>query len=103
MAIFKLLSIEFEYLNRFHYALIRVRDNEYREYHITVMDSALEQLLYGNHVIQEVNGRLQVDLPSQRNEQGKLKLAIATALRDYLKNNDELLIPPYAEQVSNPQ
>ena len=103
MAISKLLSLEFEYGNRFHYAVIRIKDTEYREYHITVMDGLLDQLLYGSHVILEVNGRLQVDLPSQRNEQGKLKLAIATALHDYLKNNDGLLIPAHAEPVGNTQ
>jgi hypothetical protein len=98
MNIVKLLSIEFEYRDSFYYALIRVKDNEFREYHITVMDGTLEQLLYGNHIILEVNGRLQVDLPSQRNEQGKLKLAIASALRDYLVNSDTL-IPPRQEEV----
>jgi len=84
----RLLSIEFEYRNTFYYALIRVKENTYREYHITVMNGTLEKLLYGSHVILEVNGRLQVDLPAEHNEQGKLKLAIARALREYLKNND---------------
>jgi hypothetical protein len=89
----RLLSLEFEYKNSFYYALIRVIENTYREYHVTVMDGSLEQLLYGSHIIIEVNGRLQVDLPAEHNEQGKLKLAIAKSLRDYLKNN-EMLIPP---------
>jgi hypothetical protein len=103
MAIFKLLSIGFEYRSRFHYALIRVKDNEYREYHITIIDRTLEHLLYGSHVILEVNGRLQVDLPSQRNEQGKLKLAIATALRDYLRNNEDMLIPSFKQTIGTPE
>ena len=94
----KLLSIEFEYKGSFYYALIRVKDKTYREYHITVMNGPLEQLLFGSHIILEVNGRLQVDLPAEHNEQGKLKLAIASALREYLKNNDELLLPPDADQ-----
>jgi hypothetical protein len=90
----KLLSIEFEYRKTFYYALIRVKQNTYREYHVTVMNGALEQLLYGSHIILEVNGRLQVDLPAEHNEQGKLKLAIAHALREYLKNENDMLLPP---------
>ena len=94
----RLLSIEFKYKDSCYYALIRVKEKTYREYHITVMNGALEQLLYGSHIIIEVNGRLQVDLPAENNEQGKLKLAIANALREYLKNN-EMLLPPDTDQT----
>ena len=93
----RILSIEFEYKGIFYYALIRVKEKTYREYHITVMNGPLEQLLYGSHIIIEVNGSLQVDLPSENNEQGKLKLAIASALRQYLQSNDLLISPGTGE------
>ena len=89
----KLLSLEFEYQTAFYYALIRVKEGAHREYHITVMNGELERLLYGNHIILEVNGRLQVDLPAEQNLQGRLKLAIAQALREYLKNNADAFEP----------
>lgn len=94
----KLLSLEFEYGGSFHYALIRVKEGAHREYHVTIMNGDLERILYGSHVILEVNGRLQVDLPAENNPQGKLKLAVAQALRDYLKNDPAMLLPPDREQ-----
>jgi hypothetical protein len=94
----KLLSLEFEYKGAFYYALIRVKEGHGREYHITVMNGELERILYGNHIIPEVNGRLQVDVPAENNLQGKLKLAIAHALREYLKNDPGMFLPPDAHQ-----
>lgn len=86
----KLLNIGFEYQGSIHYSLIRVKEKEdWTEYQITIMDGNLEKLLYGNHIIREVNGHLIIDSPTD-NEQSKLKYMIAQALSDYLKEQPDV-------------
>lgn len=43
------------------------------------MNGDLEKLLFGNHVIEEINGCLQIEI-YENNEQAKLKTIIAEAL-----------------------
>ena len=81
----KLLTIGFDFMEQFYYSLIRVKEREnFNEYEITVMNGTLEKLLYGNHVIREKNGYLQV-LTSTNTDQGKLKVKIAEALSTFLQ------------------
>jgi hypothetical protein len=83
----KLLNIGFEYNGSMHYSLIRVKEKENcTEYQVTVMEGSLERLLYGNHIIKEVNGRIVAD-DYIENEQTKLKQKIVQALSVYLKEN----------------
>jgi hypothetical protein len=81
----KLLTIEFEFLEQFYFSLIRVKQkNGLNEYQITVMNGDLEKLLYGNHIIREMNGHLQLEL-TENNKQELLKLRVAEALGKFLR------------------
>jgi hypothetical protein len=81
----KLLTIGFDFMENFYYSLIRVKERETcKEYEITVMNGTLERLLYGNHVIREKNGYLQVQT-SDNTDQCKLKFQIAEALSKFLQ------------------
>lgn len=79
-----IITIRFNFLEHMYSFLARykIQDN-ITEYHITVMDGTLEKLLYGNHIIKEKNGFLQIEI-SENNEQEKLKLKIGEALSEYL-------------------
>lgn len=91
----KLLNIGFEYKGCIHYSLIRVKEKENCiEYQVTVMDGNLEKLLYGNHIIKEVNGQLEIDLPDD-NEQRELKTTIAQSLNAYLQEHSKLSSDKY--------
>jgi hypothetical protein len=80
----KLLTIGFDFMEHFYYSLIRVKEREnFNDYEITVMNGTLEKLLYGNHVIREKNGYLQVQT-NTNTDQGKLKVKIAEALSNFL-------------------
>lgn len=94
----KLLNIGFEYKGCIYYSLIRVKEKEnWVEYQITVMDGNLEKLLYGNHIIKEVNGQLEMDLPDDH-EQRELKATIAQSLNTYLREHLNL---PSDQYVGN--
>ena len=81
----RLISIRFIYNNVEHYCLVRIKNiHGLKEYHITIMNGELEELLHGNHVILEVQGKLMIQVESQKTDQGKLKLAVANALSNYL-------------------
>lgn len=81
----KMLPIKFDYRGIGYEALIRVKEKETRtEYHVTVMNGDLEKMLYGHHVITEVNGRLQPGDVADA-EIARLKNSITEALDAYLK------------------
>ena len=81
----KIITINFAFLDDIYYFLARYKINsELKEYYITVMDGDLEKLLYGNHVIREQSGYLQIEI-HENSEQEKLKIIIAEALSDFLK------------------
>ena len=80
-----IMSLGFEYKGKEYYSLIRVKErNEKTEYHITVMNGELERLLYGNHIINLVNGELDLEEIREDSEQCKLKKQIAEALNKHL-------------------
>jgi len=76
----EIVSIEFEYKGKTYYALARIKEKHgHKEYHITVMNGALEQKLYGNHVfIDEENWILLSPVPENRT--GQLRLAVGMGL-----------------------
>lgn len=79
-----LLTVGFEFRDTFYYSLIRVKENNLgTDYQITVMNGNLEKLLYGNHVIKERKGFLQMDA-NETTEQEMLKVSIAEALSKFL-------------------
>lgn len=81
----KIITINFAFLEDIYYFLARYKiKEELTEYHITVMDADLEKLLYGNHVIKERDGYLQIEV-FENSEKEQLKIKIAEALSEFLK------------------
>jgi hypothetical protein len=79
------LSVQFEYAGEKFYSLIRKKKKiNCIEYHITVMNGELEKLLYGNHIIKQVNGILQAESLSPDKKIAELKQCITKALQKYL-------------------
>jgi hypothetical protein len=82
----KKIHLSFEFKDRHYDAAIRVRQGaQGREFTITALDWDLERLLYGNQVIQEVDGALQANVLPENKDQIELKLIIAARLSEYLK------------------
>jgi hypothetical protein len=79
-------DLSFDFKDRHYDAAIRVRQKAAgREFAITALDWNLERLLYGNHIIREVDGTLQANVLVGNKEQTELKLIIASRLSEYLK------------------
>jgi hypothetical protein len=74
-----IISIEFEYRGKIHFALVRIKEKHLPEYHITIMNGPLEQRLYGNHIFIESAGEIIMD-PVPEQETGQLRLAVGMAL-----------------------
>lgn len=86
---FEFLSISFQFEGAGHNSLIRKKTKgDHNEYYITVMNGKLEELLFGNHILKEVNGVLQIDQIIPSDKQSQLKLAIARALKKHLASPD---------------
>ena len=80
----RFLVLGFEYNNTIDYCLVRYKTKEDRnEYAITVMNGELEKLLFGNHLIAERDGHLQLDVTGNE-PQDRLKEEIAKALGELL-------------------
>lgn len=81
----KKFDLSFDFKGRRYSAAIRIRQQSgAREFVITALDWQLERLLYGNHIIREVEGTLQADVLAENKEQTELKLIIAGRLSEYL-------------------
>ena len=76
----RILTIGFEFHEIFYYSLIRVKkiagETQYR---ITVINKTLQRLLFGNNIIKEKNGHLNIEVPEDEKKE-ELKLTIAEAL-----------------------
>jgi len=80
----KVLTVGFEFYGKVYRSLVTIKKRiGYKAYQITVMNGDLEKLLFGNHVIQEINGCLQIEI-SENNRQAMLKISIAEALSELL-------------------
>jgi len=89
----QIISIEFVYSQNKYFALVRKKENSNnRTYHITIMNGALEQKLYGNHVFIEEDGEFILE-PIPENETGRLRLAVGMALCKHYNK-------PYKKAVS---
>lgn len=83
------LSVSFQFEGTEQHALIRKkRKADHNEYYITVMNGKLEKLLFGNHILKEMNGVLQIDQIIPSDKQLQLKLAIANELKKRLASPD---------------
>lgn len=77
----QIISIEFGYREKTYYALVRIREkNDRPEYHITIMNGALEQKLYGNHIFFEDAGSILLDPSNPGKGTGELRMAVGMAL-----------------------
>jgi hypothetical protein len=99
----KKIHLSFDFKGRHYDAAIRVRQRaQGREFTITALDWSLERLLYGNQVIQEVDGALQANVIPEKREQTELKLIIAARLSQYLKipcfTGDQCLMTGHVEE-----
>lgn len=89
MGDFEFLSVSFEFEGTEYNSLIRKkRKSDHNEYYITIMNGKLEKLLFGNHILKEVNGVLEIDHIIPSDKQSQLKLAIAKALKNHLASPD---------------
>lgn len=87
------IPIKFYFRGNSHHCIIRRRDKgDHTEYAITTINGDLERLLFDHHIIKEVNGLLQIDLPSQNPNLARLKCAITYGLSEYLKSDEKRLL-----------
>ena len=87
----KFFTIKFYYRGKLEHCTVKMRQQEdISEYCITVLNGDLERLLFGNHIIKEQYGKLQIDLPSQNSNLARLKCAVAYALSEHLKEKASL-------------
>ncbi|OQP62252.1 hypothetical protein [Niastella populi] len=78
----QIISIEFEYRQKTYYALVRIKERNTTEYHITIMNGPLEQKLYGHHVFIEEDGEFLLD-PIPDKECSELRQAVGRALCEH--------------------
>lgn len=82
----KKIDVEFNFRGRHYDAVIRILQKPSgREFYITVLDWELERLLYGNQVMNEVEGYLQTNVSWEKKDQTELKLTIAGQLSKYMQ------------------
>jgi hypothetical protein len=86
----RILTIRFQLNGSNYYSVVRIiRKQDLTEYHIIVTDLTLNRKLYGNHVMIERDGEIEVNICSQDTEQGRLRLEIANTLGRHLKTLSE--------------
>lgn len=91
MSNFEFLSVEFEFEGGKYSTLIRKKKKMSGiEYHVTIMNGKLEKLLYGNHIIKQVNGKLSDDCVSADKKLVQLKQVITRALQNYLSSQNSM-------------
>jgi hypothetical protein len=91
MSDFEFLSVQFEFEGGIYYSLIRKKKKiNCIEYHITIMNGKLEKMLYGNHIIKQVNGRLHADCNTEDKKLVQLKQIITQALEKYLSSENSV-------------
>lgn len=82
----KIISLEFFYRSKMHYALVRAKPHEGGQMlSITVMNGDLERLLYGHHVILEKDGILFSATEPTNKEIAELKQCIMSALSRFME------------------
>ena len=85
MSDIEFLSVSFEFEGGNYYSLIRKkRKGNVIQYCITIMNGELERLLYGNHIITEIDGMLQLEKVVEDPRRAALKQAVTKALQRYL-------------------
>jgi hypothetical protein len=87
MSDFEFLSVEFTYEGVNYFSLIRKKKKtNCFEYHITIMNGKLEKLLYGNHIVKQINGVLESGCLSSDSKLINLKHCVTSALQQYLSS-----------------
>ena len=91
----QIINFEFVYRQKTYFALARIKEiNHNKEYHITIMNGALEQKLYGNHIfIDEADEILMGPVPEK--ETGQLRLAVGLALCKHFNKPYQVTTSPH--------
>jgi hypothetical protein len=86
-------SVEFTYKSRKYYALIRRRfSNSEKQFHVTVMNSGLETLLYGHDVfVADDDGGFHVASCVRNNDAKELISSIINACQQYKQEKGALI------------
>jgi hypothetical protein len=86
-------AVEFTYKLRKYYALVRRRFTSCeKQYHITVMNSGLETLLYGHDIlVADPDGKLHAASCIRNNDAKELLNSIITACQKHRQENGTLI------------
>lgn len=85
-----LLSVAFEFRQGDYFMIVRTRKKkDSTEYHVRVMSSRLDRLLYHNHVFTEKSGLLYPAAQPVNKEQQELLAAVLEALKKHLKETSK--------------
>lgn len=87
----RIAPIEFTFKSKTYYALIRRRfSNVEGQYHVTVMNSSLETLIYGNDVlIADGDGKLHPAGCTRDHATKELIECIIRGVEEYMRHNEE--------------
>ena len=89
------LSVPFEFEGASYHALVRKKKRiSYTEYQITVMNGKLEKLLFGNHIVKQINGCLHAECSSSDKKLVELKQCITRALQQVIDSQHPEPAPP---------
>jgi hypothetical protein len=91
----KIFSIEFEFKKHTCFAIIRVsRKTGATEYHVRVLNSRLDNLLFGYNTFREVNGKLINEMPADGSKELRFRTLIFQRLNDYFQNTSNAGLQP---------
>jgi hypothetical protein len=80
-----IISLGFEFKSHYYYVLVSLKElNEKVQYRLTIMNGELEKFLHGNNIINEVDGKLELDDCAGDKEKWTLKKQIVRALGEHL-------------------
>jgi hypothetical protein len=79
-----MITLTFDYQQTSYLAIVREKYFAYgKEYHVTIMNGELEKLLYGDHIIPEKDGSIEIP-PECPEEKKELLSEIKKGLTKYL-------------------
>lgn len=90
----RIVPIEFSFKSKTYYALVRRRFSHIEgQYHVTVMNSGLETLLYGNDIIiTDEEGKLHPAGCIRDSQAKELIMNIIKGLKQYFQENQPAVI-----------
>lgn len=86
-----IFSIEFEFKGRRYLGIVRAQEKGSScEYHVRVMNSRLDNWLYGYHIFHLYDSRLQYDAKADDERTASLQIAVHDSLQNYLQYQAKL-------------